>query len=113
MTPTEKLAKEWYPPGPKDSFVFCKPCYETGTKTFLGLKHTSDPRCISCRYEERGKEITHLNALLSSAREALSDMLFAYWNKDAEFPHQFETDAVAKAKSVLATLDAQGKKEGQ
>ena len=82
MTPTEKLAREWYPPGSKDSFVFCKPCYETGTKTFLSLKHTSDPRCLSCRYSQRGEEIIHLVALLSSAREHIKAELVAERGED-------------------------------
>ena len=38
---------------------------------------------------------------IATLRNALSDMLFAYQNKDSDFPHQFKAEAVRKAKKTL------------
>lgn len=37
---------------------------------------------------------------------AIEDMLFAYHNKDADFPHGFEIEAVAEAEKILAQKEA-------
>jgi hypothetical protein len=33
--------------------------------------------------------------------EAMADLLFAYMNKDEDFPHSFEVEAVSKAADIL------------
>jgi len=59
--------------------------------------HTADSdECVAtCQ------EIAILKAQNERLREALKEMLFAYQNKDDEFPHQFETKALELAKQAL------------
>lgn len=52
--------------------------------------------------EERIRELRAINAdLLAACKE----LLFAYQNKDAECPHQFETIAVAKANTAISDAE--------
>lgn len=55
--------------------------------------------------EERAKEavalIRSLQAQLEQAKQALAMMWFAYENKDAEFPHEFEIEALQTAQEIL------------
>lgn len=37
---------------------------------------------------------------IATLKKALSEMLFAYQNKDADFPHQFEIEAVRQAQQL-------------
>ena len=50
-----------------------------------------------------------LEAENKAMRKALEEMLFAYENKDGEFPHQFEIDALAIANEALAGQDKENK----
>jgi len=43
-----------------------------------------------------------LEARIKELEEALGDMRFAYINKDADCPHQFETDALARSHEALS-----------
>lgn len=60
---------------------------------------------IAALRQERG--LMPLDRLCAQAkaanalREALKNLIFAYTNKDGEFPHQFETDALAQAQALL------------
>lgn len=42
---------------------------------------------------------------LKTIRDALVDMRFAYWNKDADCPHDFETYALEKTEKAISCID--------
>lgn len=51
-------------------------------------------------------QLTHYNAAkyqqIATLKKAISDMLFAYQNKDADCPHQFEIEAIKQAQEALS-----------
>jgi len=53
-------------------------------------------------YEGKKHRIYELEARNRELVKALKDMLFAHQNADPDFPHQFEIDAISKAKQALA-----------
>lgn len=55
------------------------------------------------RYWETKAE--NLEAQNKELLTALKDMLFAYTNKDGEFPHGFETEAVEAAEKIIAEVE--------
>ena len=67
--------------------------------------------CITHHYacDCREAKFAQIEAENKKLREALEEMLFAYENKDGEFPHQFEIDALAIANEALAGQDKENK----
>jgi len=59
--------------------------------TWYGRYLSEHSRCVQLQQENE------------RLRKLLADMLFAYTNKDAECPHQFEVEAVASVKALFGT----------
>jgi len=76
------------------------------------LTYPEAARVISLYLEEFcDTDLPYTNMIAEAAREAdrqikklqiiIEDLLFAYENKDDDFPHQFELDVVARAEQAL------------
>jgi hypothetical protein len=47
------------------------------------------------------RDVKQLRDTVAELRSALQEMTFAYTNKDPDFPHQFEADAIRLAAELL------------
>ena len=53
------------------------------------------------QFDTKDARIRELEEENERLRSALKNMVFAYQNKDDDFPHQFERDATLEAKRAL------------
>ena len=73
---------------------------EAGCKVFTGgeIRHNED--CIFYP-ESRTQMYDNLKIENKKLKEILKNMYFAYINKDGEFPHQFEEEAIKEYKILF------------
>ena len=60
---------------------------------------------------EKSMDLAHLQ--ISELRGALENMHFAYINKDGDFPHGFETDALKRFEEIKSTTPAHYTKKSE
>ena len=78
---------------------------------YLGVDENGKPVYITQDHTQMhdGTVLGDAQAILKAQEvptllKALEDMLFAYVNKDGEFPHGFEVEAVEQAEEILQNM---------
>jgi len=82
------------------SLAFSEPAYMTSTIGDLTIDSEGTRKAVDS-LKRAENEVKRL-------RKALWDMLFAYVNKDPDFPHQFETEALKQAAELIGEPPEKG-----
>lgn len=70
-----------------------------GDKSFT--EHPYGNYCNYSDYESERQAHLQTKKELEELRVIANDLQFAYWNKDEDFPHGFETDAIENYRKYL------------